>query len=221
MNEGTLNTAVVNSFNSEFEQQCVSLLSDAYIYVQSTRRIDSECKEEYISAVLFDHIDKSPQSAGWHIDIAPEYRKHINDILKGKKLKKAVPPILMTMNGWENNAGATFFVKAQRVTEALPQERKKEGSRSPIIISDFHKRYVATMDSCLSGNAGSGCIVSYIFQGDIRHAVNCLNHCLCDFNRVSEILSRRIVKSNGFDACYVSMHGNRSIKHLMFNFSDK
>jgi hypothetical protein len=219
MNEGTLNTLIINSFNSEFEQRCVDLLLDAYVSVQSARCIDGDCGEEYISAVLLDHVDKSARASKWRIGITPEYRKYKDGILKGKKSKKPVPEINMKFGGWTDNKDLAFFIKSQTVTEIIEEKRARK--RSPIIISDLHKRYIATIDNCLSNKYPSaGCIISYVTLADIEHTVNCINHCLCDYNRVPEILIKRTANSRYFNACYVSTHENRSIKHLMFDFSN-
>ncbi|MDR0384914.1 MAG: hypothetical protein LBH60_02415 [Prevotellaceae bacterium] len=218
MSKGTLNSAIINSFNSEFEWHCMSLLTDACASVQSNHCIDTDCKEEYISAVLFDHIDKSPQAAEWHIDIAPKYRKYVQAVLRKKKVKNIVSEISIQYGGWTNSADLEYFVAAQNVVEFIPPEKKKSRNPNPVIISDYHKRYIAIVDSFLSDKR-RGCMIGYILQGDTKYTVNCINHYLCDSNRVPEILKKRAVKLNGFDACYVSVRKNRSMKHLMFNFS--
>jgi hypothetical protein len=221
MSEGMLNTAIINSFSNEFERQCINLLSDAYIYVQSNNCFDIDCKEEYISAILFDYIDKSLQSVKWHIDIIPEYRKYKDEILKRKKPKKAAPQINMQFVGWTNNTNLTYFVETQNVIEIIPQEKKKARQRNPIVISDFHKRYIAAVDNCLSDKyPAKGCMIAYILQGETKYTVNCLNHYLCDCNRVPEILEKRHARLKDIDICYVSTHNNRLMKHLMFNFSE-
>jgi hypothetical protein len=222
MNEGILNATITDSFNNEFERRCISLLSNAYVSMQSGRRIDVACRDEYISAVLFDYIDKSAQAVKWCIDIAPEYRKYKNEVLKWEKTKKTAPKINMKFGGWTHRTNLDYFVETQNVIEIIPPEKKKGKSRLPIIISDFHKHYMLRIDSCLSGEYPvRGCIIGYILQGETQYTVNCLNHCLCDCNRVMEILKKRPSRLKEFDLCYISTHSdNRSIQHLMFNFSD-
>jgi hypothetical protein len=222
MNKGILNTTIINSFNNEFERRCISLLSDAYVSLQSGHSIDVACRDEYLSAILFDYIDKSAQAAKWHIDLAPEYRKYKNEVLKRKKTKKAAPKIIMKFGGWTHKTNLDYFVETQNVIEIIPPEKKKGRLRLPIIISDFHKHYIETIDNCLSGEyPARGCIIGYILQGETQYTVNCLNHCLCDCNRVMEILKKRPFRLKEFDLCYISTHNNnRSIQHLMFGFSD-
>jgi hypothetical protein len=220
MNEGILNIAVINLFNNEFERRCITLLSDAYETVQANHNISIDSVNEYISAIIFDYIDKSPQASEWHIDIVSEYRKHKNDILQGKKSKDATPPIIMKFGGWMDS-NLEYFVETQDIIEFIPPEKKKARQRSPIIISDFHKHYITKVDNCLLDKyPDRGCMVAYILEGETKYTVNCINHYLCDCNRVSEILKKRHAKLKDIETCYVSAHKNRLMKHLMFNFSD-
>jgi hypothetical protein len=220
MNEGVINAIIVNSFNNEFERRCIDLLSDAYEAVRASRKVDINSTEEDISAVMFDHIDKSTQAAQWYIDIVPEYRKYKNDILKGKKSKKAAPQIRMKFDGWANT-NLKYHVETQNIIEIIPLEKKKARQRNPIIISDYHKNYIVkTSNRFLDRYPARGCMIAYILEGDTVYTVNCLNHCLCDCNRVSEILKKRHAKLKDIDACYVSLYNDRLIKHLMFNFSN-
>jgi hypothetical protein len=219
MNEGVINATVANSFVNEFERRCIDLLSDAYSAVQAANRINVDSKEEYISAVMFDYIDKSPRAVEWHIDIIPEYRKYKNDILKRKKVKKAAPKIRLKFDGWANTS-LEYFVETQNIVEFIPPEKKKARQRNPIVISDSHKQYLAKVSNCLLEKyPDRGCIVAYILEGDTKYTVNCLNHCLCDCNRVSEILKRRHAKLKDVETCYISFHNDNIMKHLMFNFS--
>ncbi|MDR1593309.1 MAG: hypothetical protein LBS43_02335 [Prevotellaceae bacterium] len=221
MNEGILNTVIVNLFSNEFERRCISLLSDAYDAVQANCKLDINSKEEYISAVMFDYIDKSPHAAKWHIDIVPEYRKYKNDMLKGKKMKQTAPQICMTFDGW-TSTNLQYFVEAQNIIEFIPPDKKRARQRNPIVISDYHKHYAVKISACLSDKyPAKGCMVAYIFEGETKYTVNCLNHCLCDCNRVPEILKKRHAKLKDIEACYVSVHNNRLMKHLMFNFSSQ
>ncbi|MDR2286248.1 MAG: hypothetical protein LBE04_02040 [Prevotellaceae bacterium] len=220
MNEGVINAIVASSFIYEFERRCIDLLSDAYEAVQVSNKIDTGSAEEYISAVMFDYIDKSPQAVKWHIDIVPEYRKYKNEILKGKKVKKAAPQIRLKFDGWANTS-LEYFVETQNIVEFIPPEKKKARQRNPIVISDSHKQYLVKVSNCLLDKyPDRGCMVAYILKGDTKYTVNCLNHCLCDCNRVSEILKKRHAKLKDVEACYISFHNDRLMRHLMFNFSN-
>jgi hypothetical protein len=220
MNEGILKATIVNAFNNEFEHRCLSLLYEAYASVQSAHCVDSTCQNEYISAILFDYIGKSSQAAVWHIDVAAEYLEYKNEILKQRKTKKAAPEINMTFGGWTNMINLDYFVKTQNIIEVVPLEKKKAGIQNPVTISDFHVNYIAKSDSCLSGKYPvRGCIIGFILKGNIQFTVNCLNHYLCDCNRVPEILNKRSLQSKQFYACYVSTHNDCTIQHLMFEFN--
>ncbi|MDR2383356.1 MAG: hypothetical protein LBD76_05670 [Prevotellaceae bacterium] len=221
MNEGTLNTTIVNAFNNEFERRCISLLTNAYASVQTARCVDIACTEEYISAVLFDYISKFANIVEWRIDVAPEYRKYKDEILRKKKTKKSAPQISLKYSNWMNNTNLTYLVEAQNVIEIILPEKKKGKSRNPTIISDFHLRYIAKLDTCFSNKyPPRGCMVGYILQGETKYTVNCINHYLCNCNRHLEMLHKRPSKLKGFDACYISVHNNHLVQHLMFDFSN-
>ncbi len=86
----------------------------------------------------------------------------------------------------------------------------------------MHERYVKTgIDSYLSGKYPSnGCLIGYILQGKIDNIISCLNDCLCNANRTSEILKQQCLGIDKFDSCYVSIHDKSySIKHLMLDYT--
>jgi hypothetical protein len=220
MNEGILKAAIINAFNNEFERRCLSLLYDAYASAQSAHCIDIECPEEYISAILLDYAGKSLQTANLHIDIAPEYLEYKNSILKQKKAKKTTPKISLKFGSWINSVTLDYFVETQSIIEIIHPKKKKARLQNPVTISEFHVNYIAKLDSCLSNKYPvRGCIIGYILKGNAQYTVNCLNHYLCDCNRTPEILNKHSIQLKEFDACYVSVHNNRIIQHLMFEFN--
>jgi hypothetical protein len=221
MKKEGLKRTIINAFNNEYERRCISLLSDAYISVQSDKCIDITCNEEYISVVLFDYIDKFQQLTEWHISIAPEYIKYKNMILKGKKSKTVIPKINMKFGNWTNKTNLDYSVDIHNIIEIVPLKNKKSGFQNPIIISESHVCYIAKVDNCLSNTYPvRGCMVCNILQGNAKYTVNCLNHHLCDCNRAPEILKKYHNHLAQFDACYVSTHKNGSIQHLIFDFSN-
>jgi hypothetical protein len=212
-----LKPAIINAFSNAFEHRCVCLLFDAFASVQSTYCFDVTSNEEYISTVLIDHVDKSPQAVNWHIGVAPQYRNYKNKVLKNKRVKTDIPKISLQFGTWTNAASLDYFVETQNMIENIIVGRKKYNSS---IISELHVQYIAKIDKHLSGKSPMlGCIIAYILAGDIRYTANCINHYLCDCNRVPEILKKSAVRLQQFGACYVSTHDNCSIWHLMFDFS--
>jgi hypothetical protein len=214
MSEKILNRAIVNSFNDEFEWRCMSLLAEAYFSVKSDYCIDIDSEEEYISAVLFDYIDKCSQATEWHIDIVPEYRIYKNEILKRKKSAKTAPRIDLRFCGWTNDTKLIYFVEAKNLIET--------GYCKTVLASSLHKRYIETgIDSYLSGKyPANGCLVGYILQGKIENIKNCINQYLQNTNRASERLMKQSFELPDFEWCYLSIHKNDfTIKHLMFNFA--
>jgi hypothetical protein len=225
-----LKPAIINAFSNAFEYRCVSLLCDAFASMQEACCIDitseeeeeEEEKEEHISTLLFDYVDKSPQAADWHIGVAPEYRDYKNNILKNKRVTAEIPKISLQFGSWTNELCLDYFVETQNVTEYPFDDSKKSKWHNPIVITESHLQYISKIDKHLLNNRPvQGCIIAYITDGDIRHTTNCLNHYLCDCNRVAEILKKPPVCLQQFDACYVSVHNNCSIQHLMFDFSNE
>ncbi|MDR0725240.1 MAG: hypothetical protein LBF59_04430 [Prevotellaceae bacterium] len=216
-----LKPAIINAFNKAFEHRCVCLLFDAFASVQSARCVDITSHEEYISTVLFDYVDKSPQAAEWHIGVAPEYRNYKNKVLKNKRVKTDAPKISLQFGSWTNAASLEYFIETQNIIEPVFVGRQKS-KYNPIIISELHIQYMAKIDKhLLDKSPVMGCIIAYILKGDFRYTANCLNHHLCDCNRVPEILRKSLTQSQQCGACYVSTHNNCSIQHLMFDFSDE
>jgi hypothetical protein len=219
MSAGTLNPSIINSFDYEFEWQCISLLFDAYLFVKSNYRIDIDCEEEYISAVLFDYIDKSQQAIKWQIDITTEYRIYKNEVLKKKKTVKTAPRIDLRFCGWKNNTKLTCSVEAKNLIET---DTVKKGRKSKISAGYLHKRYIDTgIDNYVSGRYPSnGCLVGYILQGKTENIIGCINQHLQNCSRVPEILIRQSFELPNIDLSYLSKHANElTIKHLMFDFT--
>jgi hypothetical protein len=218
MKKEELKISIINVFNNEFEHRCINLLTDAYVLAQEANRIDITCEKEYISAVLFDYINKSQQAAEWRINIAPEYK---DKVLKKKKIKKNPPKMNLQFGNWVNKINLDYFIETQNIIETVPSENRKSNFQNPVIISESHIRYITKIDDCLSNmHPIRACITGHILQGDTKYFVNCLNHYLCDCNRAPEILKKYPLLLKPFDTCYFSTHNNCSIQHLMFNFSN-
>jgi hypothetical protein len=220
MKKEGLKRTIINAFNNEFERRCVILVADAYLSAQEANCIDITCDEEYMSAVLFDYIDKSSQSVEWSINLAPEYCEYKGIILKKKPTKKNTPKISMKFGGWTNKINLNYFVETTNIIEAVRPQNKKSRFQNPVTISELHIHYITKIDNCLSNTYPvRGCIIAYILQGDAKYTVNCLNHYLCDRNKAPEILKKYFPRLKQLDACYFSTHGNCSIQHLMLDFS--
>ncbi|MDR2383600.1 MAG: hypothetical protein LBD76_06945 [Prevotellaceae bacterium] len=217
--EEVLKPTIVNAFRTAFEHRCVCLLFDAFASVQFSRCFDMTSPEECISTLLFDHVDKSPQAAEWYIGVAPEYRKYKNKVLKDKRVKTDAPKISLKFGSWANATSLDYFIETQSVTEDVFKRKLKS---KPVKISELHVQYIAKLDKHLANKSPvQGCVIAYILEGDIKYMANCLNHYLCDSNRVSEILKKSSARLQQFAACYVSTHDNCSTQHLMFDFSGK
>jgi hypothetical protein len=216
-----LNDAIIGTFNCEFEYRCMSLLVESYFYVKLQYRIDIGCEEEYISAILFDYIDKCPQASQWNIDIVPEYRLYKNEVLKKKKSAKTAPRIDLRFCGWSYDRKLTYFIEAKNLIETNTAKNKKE-RKSKISAKHLHKRYIETgINNYLSGHYPSnGCLSGYILQGKTENIIDCINQHLQNCSREQEILIRQSFELPNFDSSYRSKHKNNiTIKHLMFDFT--
>ncbi|MDR2119058.1 MAG: hypothetical protein LBP25_05955 [Tannerellaceae bacterium] len=221
MSRGTLDVSIVNSFRQEFEWRCLSLLVDAYTFVNSSNSVNIDCEEEYVSAVLFDYIDNCRQAIAWKIDITPEYRLYKDNVLRKLRSAKEAPRIDLRLSGWTANAKLTYFVEAKNLIEVDSCKSKR---KSKISAKNLHIRYIETgMDNYLSGKyPPNGCLIGYILQGKAEHIVSMLNTCLSHSNRKSEVLQPQALDLKNFNAYYISFHNNFPfIKHLMFDFAEK
>lgn len=217
--EGTLKSKIIDAFGNEFERRCLYLLNDAYSSIQSAHciYINIKCREEYISAVLFDCVGKSWQAAKWHIDVNPEYLEYKDNILKQKQTDRIAPKINLKFVEWTNSANLGYFVETQSVIKS-PVNYRRGKVKKTIVISECHVSYIEKIDVCLSDKYPvMGCIICYILQGNAQYTVNCLNHYLRRCGRTPEILNKR-PQLKEFDACYVSVHSDRTIQHLIFDF---
>ena len=219
MSKGTLDVSIVNSFKQEFEWRCLSLLVDAYTFVNSSNSVNIDCEEEYVSAVLFDYIDNCQQAINWKIDITPEYRLYKDDILRKVKSTKEAPRIDFRLCGWTANSKLTYFVEAKNLIEIDSYKSKR---KSKISANNLHIRYIETgIDNYLSGKYPSnGCLIGYILQGKTENIVSMLNTCLCNSNRKSEVLQPQALDLIRFNSYYISSHSRLPfVKHLMFDFT--
>jgi len=219
MSKGTFDVSVVNCFRQEFERKCLSLLIDAYTYVNTRNTVNIDCDEEYVSAVLFDYIDRCQQAISWKIDITPEYRLYKDDILRKVKSAKEAPRIDFRLCGWNANSKLTYFVEAKSLIEIDSYKSKR---KSKILANKLHIRYIETgIDNYLSGKYPSnGCLIGYILQGKTENIISMLNTCLCNLNRKPEVLQLQALHLMSFNSYYISFHNNISlIKHFMFDFT--
>jgi hypothetical protein len=175
--------------------------------------VSSDCEEEYISAIIFDYIDKCSQSIEWQIDIVPEYRLYKDEILKREKSAKTAPRIDLRFCGWVKSNKLIYFVEAKNLIET--------GHYKTVTAGYLHKRYIETgIDNYLSGKyPANGCLIGYILQGNTTNIVGFLNKLLEESGRNSEILRSQSFDLYDFNSDYLSKHGNTlSLKHLMFEF---
>ena len=214
-----LNSAIIGAINNGFEYRCMSLLLESYSDVKLKDIVNIDCEEEYISAVLFDYIDKCPQSFEWNIDITPEYRFYEDEVLKRKKSAKTATRIDLRFCGWADDRKLTYFIEAKILIET---DTAKKERKSKISAKYLHKRYIATgIDSYLSSHYPSnGCLIGYILQGETENIIGSINQHLQNYSREQELLIRQSFGLPNFDSAYLSKHKNNiTIKHLMFDFT--
>jgi hypothetical protein len=194
----------------------MSLLVDAYVFSNSQSLINIDCEEEYISAVLFDFIEKSRQAIEWNIDITPEFRLYKIEMLKKKRAPKSAPRIDLRFAGWRSSTKLIYFAEAKNLIE---KDAVKTGRKTNISATALLKRYIKTgIDNYLSGKYPlPGCLIGYIIQGTTDNIVTCLNKHLSE----SEILIKQSFGLQNFDDCYISTHQDKfQMKHLMLNFTN-
>ena len=211
---GSFNPKYINSTLQILERRCLTLLSQVYCITKSNGNISIDWEEEDISKELLLSLNTNRKRLEWQIDIVPEHRLYKNDGIAAKSASR----IDFRFSGWTANQWE-YFAEAKNLIEV---DSFKVGRKTKISATKLHKRYIKTgIDNYVSGKYPSnGCLIGYVLQGKIDNIISCLNNCLCNANRVSEILKQQSLGLDEFDSCYVSIHDNSySIKHLMLDYT--
>jgi hypothetical protein len=211
---GSFNPEYINSTLQVLERRCLTLLSEGYCITKSNGNISIDWEEEDISKELLLCLSTNKKRLEWQIDIVPEYRIYKNDSISAKSSSR----IDFRFSGW-TACQWEYFAEAKNLIEV---DSYKVGRKTKISASKLHKRYIETgIGHYVSGKYPSnGCLIGYILQGETENIISCLNDCLCNSSRASEILEQRSVGIEGFNSSYVSIHNEfYSIKHLMLDYT--
>jgi hypothetical protein len=212
MNSG-FDPKYVSSTLQILEKRCLTLLFEGYNEVVSQGKISVGWEEENISKELMLRLEVNSNREKWKIFISPEYRLYSRNTISAKKS----PRIDFGFSCWMTQE-YRYFAEAKILIETdVYRTRRKSKTTAKSLL----KRYIKTgVDSYLSGKYPvNGCLIGYVLQGEPEHIISLLNNCLCDSGRNTEILKQQFLGLKGFDASYISTHANRSIKHLMFDFT--
>ncbi|MBF0577166.1 hypothetical protein [Dysgonomonas sp. GY617] len=211
---GNFKSEYINSTLQILERRCLTLLSEGYCVTKSKGNISIDWEEEDISKELLLSLNTNRKRLEWQIDIIPEYRIYKNNGIAAKCASR----IDFRFSDWTRNQWE-YFAEAKNLIEV---DSFKVGRETKVSAIKLHKRYIETgIDNYVSDKYPSnGCLIGYILQGKIDNIISCLNDCLCNANRVSEILRQQCLGIDVVDSCYVSIHdNNHRIKHLMLNYT--
>jgi hypothetical protein len=218
---GRLNGVYIEDFIKSFHANCLSLISEAHLYLVANKTITVDFDEERISAHIFVYIDDSPEKAGFDIHISDECRQYCEDVLSGKKKAKSAPRIdLRFSKNWMiQKETHKFWVEAKILTE---NDCKKNGRKTPIRADYYHRRYITTgIDKFVDGTYPQpGCVLGYVLEGCPMQIFDRINALLCADKRNAEQLSHIYSGVDNLSHYFHSSHSdNLVLGHYWLGFS--
>lgn len=216
---GKLNPIIAQSFEVSFENNCLILFGEAYLFIKGNAGITVDWDEENISANFFDYIDNAEKAIAWNINVSDEYRLYDAAVIKGRKAAKGAYRIDFRLTTNYEKRRIEYFVEAKNLIET---DCLKASRATKINARALQERYVETgIDKYCTGKYPTrGCLIGYVLQGDPKKIVEKMNLILEKRNRNAEQL--QVIDSTipGLDYCYQSLHNNRiKLKHFLLPFS--
>jgi hypothetical protein len=204
-----------------FVANCLSLLGEAYKYINVNSDISVDWEEENISANLFKYIDESERAIGLNINISDEHRLYYQKILSGTKAAKTASRIdfRLTTNWTEKKKRFEFFIEAKNLIE---NPCFKKGRKTKLNAKKLHERYIETgIDKYLSGKYPQrGCLVGYVLEGKSINIAKQINSVLLEQNRSAESLVGKTCLIDNISYHFLSSHPNSlNLEHYFIEFS--
>ena len=193
---------VLPKVDSDFEQACLWILTEAFKRMKRETRYDLTWKETRFSACLVGYMRKIRHEEDYPLlRIDPESGLYREEMLKGIEDPDTAPRIDIKISGGWVLEDEYYGIEAKILVERDWKTRN---------ASYLRRRYIATgIDNFVNGQYSDkmdrGCMAGYVVQGSASEIALRINNLLIRNGRNKEMMLNRH-SINGCSDCYQSKH---------------
>ena len=192
---------VLPNADSDFEQACLWIMTEAFKRMKREERYDITWKETCFSACLVGYMQKIRHEKDIRLRIDPESHLYREEMLKGTEDPDTAPRIDIKISGGWVHEEVYYGMEGKVLVE--DNWRKRDASY-------LRHRYIATgIDNFVNGRysdkMGMGCMVGYVVQGSASEIASKINNLLIRDGRNKEKMMNPH-SINGCSDCCQSKH---------------
>ena len=192
---------VLPNVDSNFEQACLWIMTEAFKRMKQEKCYDLTWKETRFSACLIGYMQKIRQQNDIRLKIDPESHLYREEMLKGIEDPDTAPRIDIKISGGWVKEDVYYGIEAKILVEKDWRTRD---------ASYLRRRYIATgIDNFVNGQYSDkmdrGCIAGYVVQGSAAKVALTINKLLIRDGRNKEKLMNPH-SINGCSDCCQSKH---------------
>jgi hypothetical protein len=191
---------VLPNVDSNFEQACLWIMTEAFKRMKREKRYELTWKETCFSACLVGYMRKIRHEKDWRLRIDPESHLYREEMLKCTEDPDTAPRIDIKISGGWVHEDVYYGIEGKILVENNWRTRD---------ANKLHRRYIATgIDHFVNGRysdkMGIGCMVGYVVQGNASEIASKINNLLIRDGRNKENIMLHAI--DGCSDCYLSNH---------------
>lgn len=192
---------VLPNVDSNFEQACLWIMTEAFKRMKREKRYDLTWKETYFSACLVGYMQKIRHESDIRLRIDPESHLYREEMLNCTEDPDTSPRIDIKISGGWVREDVYYGIEGKVLVENSWVTRD---------ASSLRRRYIATgIDNFVNGKysdkMGMGCMVGYVVQGSASEIASKINNLLIRDGRNKEKMMNPH-PINGCSDCCQSKH---------------
>jgi hypothetical protein len=192
---------VLPNVDSNFEQACLWIITEAFKRMKREKRYDLTWKETYFSACLVGYMQKIRHEKDIRLRIDPESHLYREEMLNCTEDPDTAPRIDIKISGGWVREDVYYGIEGKVLVENNWITRN---------ASYLCRRYIATViDNFVNGRysdkMGIGCMVGYVVQGNASEIALKINKLLIRYGRNKEKMMNPH-SINGCSDCCQSKH---------------
>ena len=191
---------VIPNVDSNFEQACLWIMTEAFKQMKREKRYDLTWKETCFSACLVGYMQKIRHEKDIRLRIDPESHLYRKEMLNCTEDPDTAPRIDIKISGGWVREDVYYGIEGKVLVENNWRTRD---------ASYLRRRYIATgIDNFVNGRYSDkmdiGCMVGYVVQGSASEIVSKINNLLIRDGRNKENIMLHAI--DGCSNCYLSKH---------------
>lgn len=206
---------LINSVNLSFEIKCLTVLVKSYETSIIGKKYSKDWEEKTFSSYLVSLMKKCDLAIKYNLTITKEEELEDYEIDNGLKSPKEANPIDIRFHNIWMNLRLDYNVEAKNISQS--EWNKSNGNR--VNASQQQTEYITKgVDRFLTGHFKDkkGCMLGYLVNGELYDVLLNINDKIKKQKNVSECINIGALVSK--HQIFESIHGEKKLNHLFFNF---